>query len=272
MPAMNRRRTRHEDRARAPEDRSGRRGREGVVYGVEPVRELLAAAPSVVRTLSVRRGDEHRFAREIEQMRTARGGVAIVDDAALERLAGRGALHQGIAAQITEFRYANLAELVEQRPDPLVVVDGVTDPRNLGALMRSAECAGVGALVIARDRTVAVTPAVVKTSAGAWAHLAIAQCGNVARTLERLKERGYWVAALAPEGTVSIYDLDVARPLAFVLGSEDQGVRPLVKKTADFIVKIPMRGRVGSLNVSVAAAIALFEVARRRELASRTTS
>jgi 23S rRNA (guanosine2251-2'-O)-methyltransferase len=268
MPAMKRGRIRRDHRSSAPEEGPGRRGRERVVYGVEPVRELLAAAPSVVRTLNVRRGDEHRFAREIEQVRAARGDVAIVDDAALERLAGRGARHQGIAAEIAEFRYANLVELIERRPDPLIVVDGVTDPRNLGALMRSAECAGVGALVIARDRTVDVTPAAVKTSAGAWAHLAIAQCGNVVRTLERLKERGYWVAALAPAGTVSIYDLDVARPLAFVIGSEDQGLRPLVKQTADFIVKIPMRGRVASLNVSVAAAVALFEVARRRTLTS----
>lgn len=266
------RRDRPREHASAHEQRRRQSGREDAVFGVEPVRELLAAAPAVVRTLNIRRGDERRFAREVEQVRAARGAVAVVDDAALERLAGPGARHQGIVATISHFQYADLRELIEQRPDPLVVIDGVTDPRNLGALMRSAEGAGVRALVIARDRTVAVTPAAVKTSAGAWAHLSIAQCGNVVRTLEQLKERGYWIAALAPEGTVSIYDLDVTRPLALVLGSEEAGVRQLVRKTADFVVTIPMRGRVASLNVSVAAAIALFEVARRRNLAPRTPS
>ncbi|MGH7864019.1 MAG: 23S rRNA (guanosine(2251)-2'-O)-methyltransferase RlmB [Candidatus Binataceae bacterium] len=265
-------RERKGERATATGRDGERGGRAEIVFGVEPVRELIVAAPEAVRTLNIRRGDERRFANEIEQVRAARGSVAMVDEAALERLTGRGARHQGIVATISHFQYVDLDELIERRPDPLVVIDGVTDPRNLGALMRSAEGAGVRALVIARDRTVAVTPAAVKTSAGAWSHLAIAQCGNVVRTLGQLKERGYWVAALAPDGAVSIYDLDVTRPIALVVGSEDAGVRPLVRRTSDFVVAIPMRGRVASLNVSVAAAVALFEVARRRAVAPPSAS
>jgi 23S rRNA (guanosine2251-2'-O)-methyltransferase len=134
--------------------------------------------------------------------------------------------------------------------------------------LRSAEGAGVGAVVIARDRTAAITPAAIKSSAGAWVHLKIARCGNVARAMEDLKEAGYWIAALAPEGTLEVYKLDTTRRLALVVGSEGRGVREIVRKNADFVVRIPMYGKVGSLNVSVAGAVALFEIARRRAAAA----
>src|SRR5580700_5633656 len=238
-----------------------------IVYGVEPIRELIAAAPASIRVLYVKSGDERRFAAEIDLVRTGGGRVEFADEAGLERLAGPTARHQGIAALMREYEYAAIEQILADQPDPIILVDGVTDPRNLGALMRSAEGAGVGAIVIAKDRTAGITPAAVKSSAGAWIHLKIARCGNVARALEDLKEAGYWVAALAPGGNVSIYDLDTSRKLAIVIGSEGKGVREIVKKTADFIVDIPMRGKVGSLNVSVAAAVALFEIARRRAAA-----
>jgi 23S rRNA (guanosine2251-2'-O)-methyltransferase len=235
-----------------------------IVYGVEPIRELVAAAPASIRVLYVKTGDQRRFVEEIDRVRTSGGRVEFADDAGLERLAGQTARHQGIAALMREYEYAPFEEILEQKPDPVVVVDGVTDPRNLGALMRSAEGAGVGAIVLARDRTVGITPAAVKSSAGAWIHLKISRCGNVARALEQLKEAGYWIAALAPGGETSLYSLDTTRKLAIVVGSEDRGVREIVKKGSDFIVDIPMRGKVNSLNVSVAAAVALFEIARRR--------
>jgi 23S rRNA (guanosine2251-2'-O)-methyltransferase len=241
-----------------------------IVYGVEPIRELIAAAPAAVRVLYVRSGDERRFAAEIASVRTGGGRVDFADDAGLERLAGPAARHQGIAALMREYEYTPLEDILAAQPDPIVLVDGVTDPRNLGALMRSAEGAGVSAIVIAKDRTAGVTPAAVKSSAGAWIHLKIARCGNVARTLEQLKEAGYWTAALAPGGDTSIYTLDTTRKLAIIVGAEGRGVRDIVKKGADFVVDIPMRGKVGSLNVSVAAAVALFEIARRRTAANST--
>jgi 23S rRNA (guanosine2251-2'-O)-methyltransferase len=123
--------------------------------------------------------------------------------------------------------------------------------------------------VLARDRTAAVTPAAIKSSSGAWVHLRIARCGNVARAIEDLKQAGYWIAALAPEGDREIYDLDTSRRLALIVGSEGRGVREIVRKNADFMVRIPMYGKVGSLNVSVAAAVALFEIARRRAAPAR---
>ncbi len=235
-----------------------------IVFGAEPVRELVAAAPNSVRVLNVRLGDEHRFAAEIDLVRASGGRICALDDAALARMAGREARHQGIIAEVREYPYAGFEEVIGAGYDPLVVVDGVTDPRNLGALMRSAEGAGVSAIILARDRTVGVTPAAIKSSAGAWVHLKIARCGNVARALEQMQQAGYWVVALAPGGPTSIYNLDTTRKLALVVGSEGSGVREIVKKTADYVAAIPMRGRVDSLNVSVAAAIALFEIARRR--------
>ncbi len=235
-----------------------------IVFGVEPVRELIAAAPQSIRRLYVRVGDEWRFATEIEHVRAGGGQVVSAEAAALERIAGKDARHQGLVALTREYEYATLEDIIQERPDPLLIVDGVTDPRNLGALLRSAEGAGVRAVVLARDRTVGLTPAALKSSAGAWVHLRIARCGNVARALEELKKAGYWVAALAPEGGVSLYEIDTTRRLAIVVGSEDLGVREIVRKAADFIVGIPMRGKIGSLNVSVAAAVALFEIARRR--------
>ncbi|HYL59617.1 MAG TPA: 23S rRNA (guanosine(2251)-2'-O)-methyltransferase RlmB [Candidatus Acidoferrales bacterium] len=255
---------------RAPQDRREHRSAPAsanereIVYGVEPIRELVAAAPASIRILYVKSGDERRFAPEIDLVRTGGGRVEFADAAGLERLAGPAARHQGIAALMREYEYAALEAILDEKPDPIVLVDGVTDPRNLGALMRSAEGAGVRAIVIARDRTAALTPAAVKSSAGAWIHLRIARCGNVARTIEQLKTAGYWVVALAPGGATSLYDLDTTRRLAIVVGSEGHGVRDIVKKGADFVVDIPMRGKVGSLNVSVAAAVALFEIARRR--------
>ncbi|HTY54303.1 MAG TPA: 23S rRNA (guanosine(2251)-2'-O)-methyltransferase RlmB [Candidatus Binataceae bacterium] len=261
--------TRHHDRrgfSRRPHssEPSHNRERREVVFGIEPIRELLAAEPDLIQSLYVSEQLQHRFAAEIDRAQKAGASVTAVDDAALVRMAGAQTRHQGMVALIREYRYASVEDLIAAAPDPLIVIDGVTDPRNLGAIFRSAECAGASALVLGRDRTVGVTPAAIKTSAGAWAHLRIARCGNVVSTLEMLKEKGYWVAALDPGGDTSLYELDVARRLALVVGAEDTGVRQLVKRKADFLVKIPMLGKVNSLNVSVATAVALFEIARRR--------
>ncbi len=260
-----RRQERRPGRGRDPEHpRAASADRRQIVFGVEPVREMLAADPAAVQTLYVRGRDEGRFADEIARVRRAGGRVVAVEEGELARMAGSEARHQGMVAEVRGYRYADLEELLAARPDPLLIVDGITDPRNLGAILRCAECAGLPGLILARDRTVGITPAAIKTSAGAWVHLRIAQCGNVAQILGRLKEMDYWVAALAPEGEVSLYGLDANRHLAIVLGAEGEGLRRLVKEKADFLVKIPMAGQVASLNVAVATGIVLFEINRRR--------
>ena len=238
-----------------------------LVFGAEPVHEFIAAAPGSVRTLYVRTDLQTRFAGDIERVRTAGGHVVAAEATALVRMAGGESRHQGVVALIREYSYAEFEDVVAAAPHPLLLVDGVTDPRNLGALFRSAEGAGVGSVVLARDRTAAVTPAAIKSSSGAWVHLKIARCGNVARAMEDLKQAGYWIAALAPEGDLEIYEIDTTRRLAIVVGSEGRGVREIVRKNSDFVVRVPMYGKVGSLNVSVAAAVALFEIARRRAAA-----
>ena len=254
---------------RAPHGAGSQSAGRELVFGAEPVHELAAAAPGAVRTLYVRAGLEARFGADIERIRAAGGQVIAAEAETLARMAGAEARHQGVVAAIREYRYASLEEAIAAAPDPLLLIDGVTDPRNLGALMRAAECAGVETVVLARDRTAAVTPAAIKSSAGAWAHLKIARCGNVARAMEDLKQAGYWIAALAPAGERDIYELDTTRRLALVVGSEGRGIRDIVRRNADFVVRIPMRGKVASLNVAVAAAVALFEIARRRTIANR---
>lgn len=225
---------------------------------------MIAASPGSIRTLYIKAGMQGRFGGEIDAVRESGGQIVSAGDDAMARMAGSEGRHQGIVAAIREYTYVPLEDVLEQKPDPLILIDGVTDPRNLGAILRSAECAGVRAVILARDRTSPITAAAVKASAGAWAHLKVARCGNVAQTLEALKAEGYWTAALAPDGEVSIYELDASRRLALVVGAEDKGVRDLVKRTVDFVVNIPMYGRVASLNVSVASAVALFDLARRR--------
>ncbi len=243
-----------------------------IIFGVEPVREMIVAAPSRIHTLYVKHGTEAKFHPQIQAVRDNGGQVMAVASNELARMAGSEARHQGIIAAVREYAYLPFEQVLARKPDPLLLIDGVTDPRNLGAILRIGECAGIGAIVLAKDRTVGLTPAAIKSSAGAWAHLALTRCGNVAHTLERLKSESYWIAAMDPHGDTSLYDLDVTRQLTLVLGSEGHGIRPIVRKTADFVVRIPMYGRVGSLNVSVAAAIALFEIAHRRTTRSAPNS
>ena len=251
------------ERARLGEGRGAAKGEE-VVFGAEPVKELIAAAPETVTKLYLTDETQQRLRAEAELLRQAGGQIVKLDRQALAHLAGPQARHQGVVAIIKQYRYLALDELLAETPDPLVVIEGVTDPRNLGAILRSAECAGANSILLARDRTVGITPVAIKASAGAWVHTRIAQCGNLARTIEDLKARGYWIAAMVPGGETSLYQLDIRRRLALVLGAEDRGVRELTRKRADFRVGIPMRGQLSSLNVSVAAAVALFAITRAR--------
>ena len=174
----------------------------------------------------------------------------------------RGGVHQGVGAELAEFRYAELEDLLEG--DFLLVLDGVTDPQNLGALVRSAHALGAQGVVVPKDRAAGVTPAVFKAAAGALEHCPLARVTNLVRALEQMKERGIWTVALAGDGERALPELDLTMPTALILGSEGSGVRPLVRRTCDHVARIPMSGKVGSLNVSAAGAIALYEVARQR--------
>lgn len=178
-----------------------------------------------------------------------------------------GVVHQGVAARVGPYPYSGLEEILAA-PDPLVVVlDGVTDPRNLGAVLRAADGAGASGVVLPKDRASGVTPAAVKASAGASEHVRVARETNLRRALERMKEAGVWVYAAEDAARVratAYTDLELSGPVALVLGSEGRGIRRLVREGCDGTVSIPMRGAISSLNISVAAAILLFEARRQR--------
>ncbi len=232
--------------------------KEDLVYGLRPVVEALRSKRREVREVLDAVGDE-----EIASEATARNvRLRRVPRKRVEELAP-GAVHQGVVARVGPYPYSGLEEILAV-PDPLVIVlDGVTDPRNLGAVLRVADGAGASGVVVPKDRAVGVTPAAVKASAGASEHVPVARQTNLRRALEKMKEAGVW--AYAAEGSETAYtDVDLSGSVAFVLGSEGRGIRRLVREGCDGAISIPMRGAVSSLNVSVAAAVLLFEARRQR--------
>lgn len=190
------------------------------------------------------------------------------DRAALDRMTG-GARHQGVVARydapaaLAESALPVLAEKAG-REALFLVLDGVTDPHNFGACLRSAEAAGVTAVVVPKDRAVGVTPTVRRASTGAADRVPIVSATNLARALKALKDAGVWLVGLAGEATQSLYAIDLDGPIALVLGGEGEGMRRLTREACDFVAKIPMRGDVESLNVSVSTGIVLFEALRQR--------
>jgi len=190
------------------------------------------------------------------------------DRAALDRMTG-GARHQGVVARYNApaaLADSALPELVEKagRDALFLVLDGITDPHNFGACLRSAEAAGVTAVLVPKDRAVGVTPTVRRASAGAADRVPIVAATNLARALKTLKDAGVWLVGLAGDTAQSVYAVDLDGPIAVVLGSEGEGMRRLTRENCDFVAKIPMQGDVESLNVSVATGIVLFEALRQR--------
>ena len=172
--------------------------------------------------------------------------------------------HQGIVAWCEPFRYADAYELVKTDSPLLVCLDQVTDPHNLGAVIRSAEGAGATAVIVPAHGSVRVTPVVCRSSAGAVEHLPVAVVPNLARYLADIKGQSLWAYAADSEGSIPMWDADLTGGIALVLGAEGKGVRPLVRRTCDGVIAIPLAGKVGSLNVSVAAALLLYEARRQR--------
>lgn len=235
----------------------------GVIWGVRPVVEALRGGRREVYEVLDAVG-ERGVAAEAE----ARGvRVRRVPRARLDEATPLGAAHQGVAARVGPYPYSSLAEILA-RPQPLLVLvlDGVTDPHNLGAVLRVADGAGASGVVVPKDRAVGVTAAAVKASAGASEHVRVARETNLRRALDEMKGAGLWVYAAegASSEAAPYASLDLSGPVAFVLGSEGRGVRRLVREGCDGAVTVPMHGAVSSLNVSVAAAVLAFEARRQR--------
>jgi 23S rRNA (guanosine2251-2'-O)-methyltransferase len=241
-----------------------------VIYGVNPVKELLRGGGESLSELWLAEGARSGAVAELErQARQAGARVTLAPRQKLDRLAGVDR-HQGVVAVLEgSFRYAEVPELLAVagaagEPPLLVILDGVEDPQHLGAIVRSAVAFGAHGVVIPRDRAVGVTSVVVKASAGVIARCRVARVVNVARTIEELKEAGVWSVALAADADRELGQLDLKGPTALVLGSEGDGIRPLVRRSCDHAGRIGMVGQVESLSVSAAASVALYEVARQR--------
>ena len=242
-----------------------------VAYGIHPVRVLLERSPQRVRQvwLSASRDAAARLQELRALALQARVTVVDADHAQLDKLAD-GERHQGVIVELVprandpETQLEEAFEALGAAPPLLLVLDGVTDPHNLGACLRSADAAGVAAVIVPRDRAAGLTPVVRKVAAGAAETVPLVQVVNLARTLRDLKQRGVWLVGTSDDAPRTIYEVDLKGPAALVLGSEGEGMRRLTREACDELVSIPMAGAVESLNVSVATGVALFEAVRQR--------
>lgn len=238
---------------------------ENLLVGRNPIREALKAGRPVEKLL-VAQGDLSGAARDI--IRLAKESGAVVQTVDRSRLDQIYPAHQGMLAYVAAVDYKSVDDIfayaAEKGEDPFIVIlDGVTDPHNLGAIIRSAECAGAHGVIVPERRAVGLTPSAVKASAGAVEYLPVARVGNLTRTLQTLKERGLWIIAAEARGEK--YDaMNLTGPIALVIGSEGEGVSRLVLENCDGCAALPMRGRINSLNASVAAGVLMYEVRRQR--------
>jgi len=237
------------------------------IHGRNPIIEAFRAGTTVAKVF-IRFGTQGHVVEEIKRYAREHGvPVTQLDKQKFDRL-GAPREAQGIVALIEEISLLPLEELIamrrEQDPPFFLAVDNVTDPRNLGAILRTAECAGVHGIILPQRDSSPITDVVTKTSAGATAHLPIARVGNLHQALLQLKEADIWVAGLDADGDIDLLEFDGYRAICLVVGSEGKGLRPLIRKSCDMLLRIPMWGQVSSLNASVAAALALYEVRRKR--------
>ncbi|TFG92846.1 MAG: 23S rRNA (guanosine(2251)-2'-O)-methyltransferase RlmB [Syntrophobacterales bacterium] len=236
-----------------------------VIYGVHPVEETLKDGGRIEKVFLTKE-DRRGSVREIVELASRRKiPVVFTDREHLNTVAGTSH-HQGVICICEEYRYAGIDEIIEgstsQKNVLILILDGITDPQNLGSIIRTALCFGSAGLVIPENRAASVTPSVIKASAGAALHLPIARVVNIARTIDRLKEEGFWIYGTDADCGEELNSQDYSNHVGLVLGSEGKGMRPLVRKKCDVLVSIPMIGIIDSLNVSVAGGIILYEITR----------
>lgn len=235
-----------------------------MLVGIHPIREALLAGRPIERVLVAKGASNPRLQEVIDLCREANVPVRFDPRESLDRLAA-GQSHQGVVAMVAAQKYRSLSD-VSNGAQLLILLDGVEDPHNLGAIIRTADAAGAAAVLIPERRAAGVTETVAKSSAGAVNHLPVVKIGNVTQTLERLKKDGFWIYGLDERGKESYDRVNYATPTVFVLGGEGKGIHQLVQQHCDMLVRIPMAGAVSSLNVSVAAGVVLFEWRRRQNL------
>ncbi len=238
------------------------------LFGINPVLEKLKASPRDISEILIAKGSSAPALRGVDtQARSLGIRVKYFPPDLLDRLAD-GQRHQGVVAKVVAFFYLSFDELRKAISASselvwILILDGLTDPRNFGALLRTAESVGIRHVLIPKDRSVAVTPTVVKASAGAAHYLNIYRTTNLRRAIVQLKELGFWIVGLDGKAPEAIYDRAYPKRLGIVLGSEGGGIRPLILRECDYLASIPMEGKITSLNVAVAGAVFLYELLRQ---------
>lgn len=239
-----------------------------VIYGINPLLEVLLSHPAMLEKIVVAEGRGGDEVRKILRL-AAEHGIPheFGGRERLEKLAPHQ-VHQGVAGICRGQQYATVDEVIAHRHekskyDLVVLLDSVTDPQNLGSIIRTAHCCGANGVIIPENRAASVTASVAKASAGAVQYLPTAMVVNLVRTIEYLKTRGFWIYGADAEARMDLDAPDYQGNIALVMGSEGRGIRPLIRKKCDFLISIPMRGQVASLNVSVAAGVILFGILRK---------
>ncbi|MEN8134400.1 MAG: 23S rRNA (guanosine(2251)-2'-O)-methyltransferase RlmB [Thermodesulfobacteriota bacterium] len=244
--------------------------REILIWGIHPILEILHNGPEQVEEISIQQsGAAKKLQTIISLAEKQRIKISSVTKITIPGEANPN--HQGVLARIKGHQTVDLNELLKEQPTLVVALDSISDPHNLGAIIRSAAAAKAIAILIPKDRAAQITGTVVKVAAGALAHIKICRVTNLSDSLRTLKDSGYWIFGAAGEGQQTIYEADFSDPTCLVIGSEGKGIRKLVRKQCDFLVKIPMARKINSLNASVAAGIILFEIARQKEMIRKQT-
>src|SRR5688572_145091 len=235
-----------------------------LICGVHAVYEVLSSGRPPVERIHILRDARLPRLKQILDLARERGvPVRKEERAVLDKIAG-GVVHQGIVAIAGEATYTPLEKVFERDNPCVVVLDGVEDPHNLGAVIRTAEASGVSGVIVPERHSAPLSAVVAKASAGALAYVPVIRVGNVATTLDQLKKRGIWVIGVDEEGDRLWTDFDYTSPVALVFGGEHRGLRRLVREHCDVVVRLPMLGKVAALNVSVTAGVVLYEVVRQR--------
>ena len=225
------------------------------IYGKNVVKNRLKSKD--IKLLYV---ENNKHQRLVEEAKKKNIEVSFVSKKRLDKLSDNN-LHQGLVAKVAEFEYSELSDIIEDKPYPLIVLlDGVEDPHNFGAIIRTCEAVGVDGIIILNKRSVKVNPTVIKTSVGAIDNMQIVEVNNLSRAIKELKDKGYWIVGTDFKNSQDYRRIDYKMPTVLIVGSEGKGMSRLVRESCDFIAEIPMIGKVNSLNVSVATAVMLYEI------------
>jgi len=264
------------ERRRYSQDEQEEGEQEEWIAGKHPVMEALRAGRNINKIWIADGGNRHVTQPIIAEAKKLGIVVQFVDKRKLDQMV-QDVPHQGIVAQAAAYRYAEVDELIAaaeaKGEDPLLLIlDEIEDPHNLGSILRTAECTGVHGVIIPKRRSASLTPTVSKTSAGAVEYVPVARVTNLAQTIDKLKERGIWVAGTDVNEAEEVYRANFSLPLAIVIGNEGKGIGRLIREKCDFLVKLPMHGRLNSLNASVAAGVLMYEAVRQRLAAQRSAA